>query len=379
MPGGSRRRRADAQTDLDFNLVFGPFLLTFHGSRLFFDTMVQAYAAKTAGGKFEPFEYDPGPLKAGEVDIDVHYCGLCHSDLSVWKNDWGFTRYPFVPGHEAIGKVKAVGDGVSRVKVGDTVGLGWFSHSCLQCSSCMSGDHNLCLNDPAQTIVGRHGAFADTVRCNEEWAVPIPEGVDPAKAGPLFCGGLTVFNPIVQFDVKPTDRVGVIGIGGLGHLALQFLNKWGCHVTAFTSTDAKAAEAKQMGAHAIADSRDPKVLKKLAGTFDLLLCTVNVTLDWNGYLGTLAPKGRLHLVGAVLEPMQVPVFSLMGGQKSVSSSPLGSPATAERMLDFCARHGIAPVTETFPVNKINEAVAHLEEGKARYRVVLDMKAGGWDG
>lgn len=341
--------------------------------------MVKAYAAKSAGARFEPFSYEPGPLQNGEVDVDVHYCGICHSDLSVWKNDWGFTSYPFVPGHEAVGKVKAVGAGVTRVKVGDTVGVGWFAHSCMQCSSCMSGDHNLCLNHPQQTIVGRHGAFADSVRCHEEWAVPIPSGLDPSKVGPMFCGGLTVFNPIVQFDVQPTDRVGVIGIGGLGHLALQFLNKWGCHVTAFTSTDAKSEEAKAMGAHTTVNSRDAAALKKLAGAFDFLLCTVNVSLDWSAYLAMIAPKGRLHFVGAVLEPVQLPVFALMGGQKSVSASPLGSPATAARMLDFCARHRIAPVTEMFPVNRVNEAVAHLEEGKARYRVVLNMKEGGFEG
>lgn len=339
--------------------------------------MVQAYAAQSAGAKLEPFQFDPGPLPAGHVDVDVHYCGICHSDLSVWKNEWGFTSYPFVPGHEAIGKVKAVGDGVTSVRVGDTVGVGWFSRSCMQCHSCLSGDHNLCTDNPEQTIVGRHGAFADTVRCHEGWAIRIPDALDASKVGPLFCGGLTVFNPIVQYDIRPTHRVGVIGIGGLGHLALQFLRAWGCHVTAFTSTEAKQEEAKRLGAHAAVNSRDSKAFEDLAGSFNFIMSTVNVPLDWNAYLALLAPKGRLHMVGAVLEPLQIPVFALLPGQKSVSATPLGSPATAEDMLVFCERHNIAPVTEHFPVNKVNEAIEHLESGKARYRIVLNMKEGGF--
>jgi uncharacterized zinc-type alcohol dehydrogenase-like protein len=194
--------------------------------------------------------------------------------------------------------------------------------------------------------------------------------VDPVDAGPLFCGGITVFNPIVQCGVKPTDRVGVIGIGGLGHFALQFLNKWGCEVTAFSSTDAKADEARRMGAHNVVNSRDPQALKKLARQFDFIISTVNVDLDWGSYIDALGPKGRLHLVGAVVEPIPVGSFSLLGQQRSISGSPVGSPATIAQMLGFCARHGIAPITERFPMSQVNEALEHLRQGKARYRVVL---------
>jgi len=234
----------------------------------------------------------------------------------------------------------------------------------------MSGDHNLCAGAEG-TIVGRHGGFADAVRCQAEWAVPLPEGVDLAKAGPLFCGGITVFNPIVQFGVRPTDRVGVIGVGGLGHLALQFLSKWGCEVTAFSSTDAKADEAREMGAHHIVNSRDPGQLEAVAGTFDFILSTVNVDLDWEAYLAALGPRGRLHSVGAVPSPIPVPAFGVIPGQKSVSGSPLGSPATTATMLEFCARHGIEAVTEHFPMSEVNEAMDHLRSGNARYRIVLD--------
>ena len=199
-------------------------------------TTVKAYAATAAGNAFEPFEYDLPDLGPEEVEIAVSHCGICHSDLSMLDNEWGMTAYPFVAGHEASGTVTAVGEHAKGVKVGDRVGLGWFSKSCMGCRTCLHGDHNMCPTNEA-TIVGRHGGFADTVRCHWAWAVKLPDGVDAAKAGPLFCGGITVFNPIVQFGVRPTDRVGVIGIGGLGHMALAFLRASGCDVTSFTSSE----------------------------------------------------------------------------------------------------------------------------------------------
>jgi uncharacterized zinc-type alcohol dehydrogenase-like protein len=198
----------------------------------------------------------------------------------------------------------------------------------------------------------------------------VPDGIDLSKAGPLLCGGITVFSPIVHFEVKPTDRVAVIGIGGLGHMALQFLNKWGCHVTAFTSSASKADEAKKMGAHAVLNTRSTEELKKAGGSFDFILSTVAAPdLDFNLYVSALAPNGRLHIVGAIPE-LRVAIFPLLIGQKSVSGSPTGPPATVNAMFDFCARHRIEPITEEFPMSKANEALAHLEAGKARYRIVL---------
>jgi len=329
-----------------------------------------AYAALTKGSKLQPFEFDAGELRDEQVEIKVSHCGICHSDLSMLDDEWGMSAFPFVPGHEAVGTITAIGDHVKNLKVGQRVGLGWMSGSCMHCPQCLSGDHNLCVT-AEQTIVHRHGGFADRVRCHWVWAVPLPEGLDPAKAGPLFCGGITVFNPIVQFGVKPTDRVGVIGIGGLGHLALQFLNKWGCEVHAFTSSDSKRDEAKKLGAHQVVNSRDSAQLGKIAGSLDFIISTVNATLDWQAMLNSLAPKGRLHFVGAVMEPVPVTVFQLIGGQKSISGSPLGSPETTAKMLDFCSRHAIAPVTEFFPMSRVNDALDHLRSGKARYRIVLE--------
>ncbi|MBA6316447.1 NADPH-dependent aldehyde reductase Ahr [Cellulophaga baltica] len=330
---------------------------------------VNAYAVSEPKGKLKPYTYELGTLGSEEVDIKVSYCGVCHSDLSMMNNEWGMTQYPLVPGHEIIGEVVAAGNAVKNIKVGDKVGLGWLSASCMSCQQCMEGSHHLCKNSQS-TIVGRHGGFADHVRGHWSWAIPLPQAIDLSKAGPLLCGGITVFNPIILADVKPTDTVGVIGIGGLGHMAIKFLKHWGCEVIAFSSNPAKKEEILAMGATKVINSRDPKELEAIAGSLNFILNTTNVSLDWNSYLTTLAPKGRLHTVGAVLEPMAIPAFGLIGGEKTVGGSPIGSPALTKTMLEFCVRHTIYPTVEEFPMEKVNEAIEHLEKGNARFRIVL---------
>lgn len=330
---------------------------------------VKAYAVKEPKGKLEEYRFELPTIGDEQVDIKVHYCGICHSDLSMMNNDWGFSQYPLVPGHEIVGEVVAIGSHVKNVKVGDKVGLGWFSESCMHCEQCLEGDHNLC-GSSEQTIVGRHGGFANYVRGHWSWTIPLPEGIDMSKAGPLLCGGITVFNPIILSGVKPTETVGVIGIGGLGHMALKFLKAWGCEVIAFSSNPAKKEQILAMGATKVINSKSPEELESIQGKLNFILNTTNVSLDWNSYLDTLAPKGKLHSVGAVLEPMEISAFSLMMGEKSVGGSPLGSPALTKTMLDFCVRHEIYPTVEEFPMSQVNEAIEHLEEGKARYRIVL---------
>lgn len=336
---------------------------------------VRAWAAMAAGGRLEPYEYDPGPLGDEEVEIAVEYCGVCHSDLSMIDNEWKYSVYPLVPGHEAVGRIVAMGKQVKGLGLGQRVGVGWTNASCLHCAPCISGSQHLC-RDSRATIANRAGGFAERVRAQWLWAIPLPQGLRPEVAGPLFCGGITVFSPLVEYGISPTSRVGVVGIGGLGHLAVKFARAWGCEVTAFTSTAAKHTEAKAMGAHRAVAGDDAAAFETLAGSFDLIVVTVNVPLDWKAYLRLLAPQGRLHLVGAVLEPLPVPAFALIGGQKSVSGSPIGAPATVAKMLAFCVRHGIEPQVEHFPMRRANEALDRLRAGQARYRIVLDADFGG---
>lgn len=331
--------------------------------------MVKGYAATEPGGELKAFEYELGPLGDHQVDIKVEYCGICHSDLSMLDNDFGLTQYPFVPGHEIVGRVDAIGAKAKGVTVGQRVGLGWYAGSCMTCEWCMSGNHNLCPS-AEMTIIGRHGGFADKVRAEAALVVPLPEQIEAETAGPLFCAGITVFNPIVQLDIKPTDRVGVIGIGGLGHMALRFVDAWGCEVTAFSTSPEKEAEAREFGADHFVNSRDPKALEEIAGSFALILSTVSASLDWNAYIAALRPKGRLHIVGVVPQPVSVEVIPMLLGQKSVTYSSGGSPATTAKMLEFAVRHRIQPTIETFKFSQINDAMEKLRNGKPRYRLVL---------
>lgn len=333
-------------------------------------TTIRAWAAQEATRPVTPFSYDPGPLGAEEVEIRVEHCGLCHSDLSMIDNEWGFSGYPVVGGHEVIGSVVALGANAKGLKLGQKVGLGWMAQSCQTCKPCLSGEPQMC-RAGVPTIVGHHGGFAERVRAHWLWVAPIPEGVNPADAGPLLCGGLTVFSPFLNFDIKPTHRVGVVGIGGLGHLALKFARAWGCEVTAFTSSESKRDEALSLGAHKVVSSVDAASMKSIAGRLDMVIVTVNAMLNWKALMGTLAPNGRLHVVGVLPAPLEVESFALIGGQRSVSGSPTGSRQDIDTMLEFAARHGIAPQTEHFPMSRINDALDHLRAGKARYRVVLD--------
>lgn len=332
-------------------------------------TNYRAWIAKAPKQPLILEEIEFGALGDEEVEIAVEHCGLCHSDLSIRDNDWGISQYPVILGHEVIGRVTGVGRNAKGVVVGQTVGVGWNSGSCMHCRQCMSGSHHLC-PQVQMTIVGHRGGFATHIRSHWAFAIPLPEKLNLADAGPLLCGGSTVFAPLAMY-AKPTQRVGIIGIGGLGHMAVRFAAAYGCHVTAFTSNASKFEEAKGFGANQVIATNDSAAIKKLGGSFDLLISTVNVRLDWDAMIDGLAPNGRLHVVGAVLEPIPVSAFALVLQQRSVSGSPTAAPVTIATMLDFASRHNIAPQTEHFPMSKINEAFARLESGKARYRIVLD--------
>ncbi|WP_444913452.1 NADPH-dependent aldehyde reductase Ahr [Microbulbifer sp. TRSA007] len=332
---------------------------------------INAYAVLEAGGPFKTYQIAAGDLGATEVELEIMYCGICHSDLSMIENEWGIGQYPMVAGHEVIGRVTAMGEQVAHLKKGTVVGLGWNSGYCETCHTCRIGDLNLCRE--AKFTILTNGGFADKTRADMSSLVVIPDGVDYASAGPILCAGITVFNPLVQFGIKPTDKVAVIGIGGLGHLALKFFHAWGCEVTAFTSSEEKRKEALALGAHKTLNSRDPAEIQAAAMSFDFILSTVNVSLDWDLYIQALKPKGRLHFVGAVTNPIQFTLFPLLYGQRSISASPVGSPGTIETMLEFVAHHKIKPEIEIFPMSQIEAAFEHLKSGKAKYRIVLSQE------
>jgi uncharacterized zinc-type alcohol dehydrogenase-like protein len=331
---------------------------------------VRAWAAYGAKQTLQPYEIDLGALGPEEVEVTVEHCGLCHSDLSIIDDEWGNASYPLIPGHEIVGRVKAMGAQAKGLTVGQRVGVGWTAASCMHCTQCLSGRQHLCAQ-AVPTILGHAGGFAEVVRAHWAWAIPIPEALDATAAGPLLCAGVTVFEPLAAFDVAPTSRVGIVGIGGLGHLAIQFAAAWGCEVVAMTSSPSKVEDARALGAHRIASSKDPASLRALRGALDLILVTANAPLDWSAVLGALAPRGRLHVVGVVPQPIPVLAFDLISGERSMSGSPTGSPTMIARMLDFAARHGVAPVIERFRMTRVNDAIDRLRAGRAHYRVVLD--------
>lgn len=331
-------------------------------------TTAHGFAAHQPFGEFKPFDFDLPPLGSDDVEISVESCGICHSDMSMLDNAWGFTQYPFVGGHEVIGRVAAMGNSVLGLNEGDLVGLGWTSRSCMYCDQCIGGDHNLCLSAQG-TITHQAGGFADRVRCHWGWATKIPEGLDPSKCGPMLCGGVTVFNPLVQHSISPMSKVAVVGIGGLGHMAIMFAKAWGCEVTAISRSRSKEAESRELGAHHYLATGEAGALQSATSKFDLIINTTDAELPWDAYIAALAPKGILHTVGAAPK-VEATVFPMIMGQKSLASSPTGSIATTRKMLEFAARHKIEPVTEVYAMSDINDAFERLRNGSPRYRLVL---------
>ena len=316
-----------------------------------------------------PYKYDPGALKADEVEVKISHCGVCHSDVHLIDNDWGISRYPFIPGHEIVGAVTAVGSSVANLKVGQRVGIGWQSDSCGVCEWCRKGEEHLCAK-AQPTCVGRNGGYADAIRVNWRFAIPVPEPLASENVAPLLCGGITVYAPIRNHGVRPSSRVGIIGIGGLGHMGLQFAKAFGAEVTAFSTSKGKESEARALGAHHFVNTRETGAMKKLGGSFDFLLSTVNADQDWGGYINALRPRGSLCIVGVPPSPIALQAFPLVAGQKSLAGSPTGSPSDIAEMLDVAARHSVKAVTERFAMDKANEAVAKVKKNQVRYRAVL---------
>ncbi|MGC6388873.1 NADPH-dependent aldehyde reductase Ahr [Ewingella sp. S1.OA.A_B6] len=332
---------------------------------------IKSYAAMKAGQALEMYEYDAADLNADEVEVEVEYCGVCHSDLSMIDNEWGMSTYPVIAGHEVIGRVSSLGASAKNkgLSIGQRVGIGWTAKSCQHCDACINGEQVNCESGTVPTIVN-NGGFAEKLRADWQWVIPLPEKLDPSEAGPLLCGGITVFKPLLMSNITATSRVGVIGIGGLGHIAIKILRAMGAEVVAFSSTPDKKQSILDMGADEVINSRDPDALNRQAGRFDLILSTVAVDLDWKPYFTALAPKGKFHTVGAVMKPIQVSAFDLIVGDKSIAGSSTGSPGQLRSLLRLASRADISPKVEFFPMSKVNEALDHVRAGKANYRVVL---------
>jgi len=332
-------------------------------------TPIQGLAAHAAGAELLTFRYDPGELGPAEVEIAVTHCGICHSDIHLVSNDWGISQFPFIPGHEVVGKVSAVGSAFRSLKPGDRVGLGWQSNSCGECEWCTRGMENLCAQSEA-TCVHRHGGYADRVRANARFVIPIPDALPSENAAPLMCGGITVYNPLRTHGVNPSSRVGVVGIGGLGHMAIQFARTFGAEVTAFSTSAGKEEEARSLGAHHFVNTRESKAMREVAGTLDLILTTINADQDWNSYIQALRPTGILCFLGVPPSPVSMQAFPLVSGMRTVTGSPIGSPHLMREMMDVAARHGVKAQTEVFPMAKANEAIEKMKKNKVRYRAVL---------
>lgn len=330
---------------------------------------ISAYAALGEKQPLQKFEYEAPPLGPMDVEVRITHCGICHSDIHLIDNDWQMSTYPLVPGHEIIGVVTEIGSEVKHLEKGQRVGIGWQRSSCLICDHCLRGEENLC-PESEDTCLGHYGGFAEYIRTDSRFVFKIPETMDSAQAAPLLCGGITVYSPLKRYGVTPNMKVGVIGIGGLGHLALQFARAFGCEVTAFSTSPEKEVEARALGAHHFIVTSNRKALEQAKNSLDFIVSTVYASIDWQGFVEVLRPNGKICVVGASAEPISLPPVFLLMGQKTIGGSVIGGRAMIREMLEFAARHNIVAQAEIFPMSRVNDAIEKVRQGKARYRVVL---------
>jgi uncharacterized zinc-type alcohol dehydrogenase-like protein len=338
------------------------------------------YAAQSPTTPLAPFSFDRRDLRPNDVAMEVLYCGVCHSDLHTARNDWGGTVYPAVPGHEIVGRVTGIGADVTRYKIGDRVAVGCIVDSCQHCDQCHKGEEQYCRNGRTDTynapdrITGDNnfGGYSKHLVVREEFVLRVPDGLDLAKTGPLLCAGITTYSPLRTWNVGPGSRVGVIGLGGLGHMAVKLAAAMGAHVTVMSRTADKKADALALGADELLVSTDPKAMKTAASTFDLIIDTVPVKHSIDPYMPLLDIDGTLVIVGQVgplNEPSTVPAIL---GRRRVAGSLIGGIAETQEMLDFCARKNILPDVEMIRMDQINEAFDRMERADVRYRFVIDM-------
>jgi len=355
-----------------------------HGSCGWPSSLTKAYVASERGAQFTLKDWQLGPLAPTEVEIDIETCGLCHTDHHLRENDWSVSTFPLSAGHEGVGRIVAMGEHVelSKFKLGDRVGAAWIKRGCGNCRNCDLGQQNICLQgyEPlVTTLYGpptNAGAFAKRVRVDADMTVKIPDQISSAHASPLLCAGITVYTPLKEHVTRPGMNVGVLGIGGLGHLAIQFASKMGCNVTVFSSSPSKEEEAYQFGAHRFVLTSKPEAMEAARSTQELILDTSSRPEEWQKYIGTGWPSGILQnggsfvLLGLPPVPISVPIPILVFGGKHIIGSIVGGRHYLIEMLEFAATHNIRPLIETFPFSDINLAVEKLLRNQLRYRAVL---------
>lgn len=342
-------------------------------------TKSRGYAASAARVPLAPFDFTrrtPGP---GDVLIASRYCGVCHSDLHQVRDEWGGSTFPMVPGHEIVGHVTAVGRAVKRFKPGDAVAVGCMVDSCRTCANCRDGEEQFCERGATFTYNSRdaqgqptYGGYSNNIVVDQDFVVAVPGSLDLAAAAPLLCAGITTYSPLRYWRVGKGSVVGVVGLGGLGHMGLKFARAFGAHVVQFTTSMSKVADARRLGADEVVLSNDPSAMKAHAGSLDFILDTVSAPHDIGLFTRMLRRNGTLTIVGVPDSPFTVPAFSLIGGRRSLAGSLIGGIRETQEMLDFCAKHGIVSDIELIPMQAINEAYERMLKGDVKYRFVIDL-------
>ena len=341
----------------------------------------KGYAAQEASAPLQPFTFarrEPGPR---DVLIEIEYCVVCHSDIHQVRNEWGNSTFPMVPGHEIVGRVARAGAEVTRFKEGDLAGVGCFVDSCRACRNCREGEEQFCENHLVSTYNGTerdektptYGGYSAHVVVDEDYVLRVPGNLPLANVAPLLCAGITTYSPLRRFKVGEGQRVGVVGLGGLGHMGVKLATSMGANVTVFSTSRSKEQDARGLGAHDFVVTKEPGSLDALAGKFDFVLDTVSAPHDLNAYLNLLRRNGMMVLVGAPEKPLEVHAFSLITNGRALAGSLIGGIRETQEMLDYCAEKGITSDVEVIPVGRIDEAYDRTVRGDVRYRFVIDMK------
>jgi uncharacterized zinc-type alcohol dehydrogenase-like protein len=343
-------------------------------------TPARSYAAQSATSPLAPYTLDRRTPTDSDVAIEILFCGVCHSDLHQARNEWHNSVYPVVPGHEIVGRVTKVGSAVTKFRQGDIAAVGCMVDSCRTCPNCASGLENYCDKFPVLTYNGadKHsggmtfGGYSESIVVDEAYVLKVPASLDPAAAAPLLCAGITTYSPLRHWKVGPGQKVGVVGLGGLGHMGVKFAHAFGAHVVLFTTSPNKVEDALRLGADEVVISKDANEMQKHARSFDFILDAVSADHDVNAYLNLLKVDGTLVLVGAPENPLPVAAFSLLMGRRQLAGSAIGGIQETQEMLDFCGEHGIVSDIEMINIQQINEAYDRLLKSDVKYRFVIDM-------